>query len=119
MYVYLYSYLKVDKHSNIAYYNINDNFHIPECGPPEGQDANHGKRCPGDPPNCLNNNQGYGTFAEAWGKCGKVAECSFIMRYKDNNYYLRRSTDPNYEMTGVWGYTYGRCISISKYTRVR
>ena len=68
------------------------------CLPPLEPDVSYGKECPLSDTgyDCLNDNTKYFTLMDAWTECGQVAHCGFIMLYMDNNYYLRRTSDPNY-----------------------
>jgi len=44
---------------------------------------------------CLDGNKAYPTFAEAWAACGRNDECQAVLQDKDNQYYLRRASDPD------------------------
>jgi len=55
-----------------------------------------GKDCPkvGSSYSCVNDNVPFGTFADAWKACGRIAECGFIMKHPTRGYFLRRASDP-------------------------
>ena len=60
--------------------------------------------------NCLNNNKAYDRLETAWKDCGKVSGCDFVMKYHNNKYYLRRTSDPNFQnFPKVRGYIYNQC----------
>ena len=63
-----------------------------------------GKNCPGTSAGCLNGNTGIPTLAEAWERCGEVADCGYIMKYVNGMFYLRRSSDP--DRVDMEGFTY-------------
>ena len=70
------------------------------CLPPDTPDVLDGKSCGSN--GCINGNKGYSTLLQAWGRCAKVPHCGFVMRWNDDRYYLRRSSDPylNQNLTG-------------------
>mmetsp|Transcript_147496 Transcript_147496/g.260091 ORF Transcript_147496/g.260091 Transcript_147496/m.260091 type:complete len:399 (-) Transcript_147496:162-1358(-) len=57
------------------------------------------KTLPGDKKeefsSCLEENRHFTQFANAWEKCGLLADCGAVMLWSDGNYYLRRATDPD------------------------
>ena len=75
---------------------------IPDCDPPDRPDKSHGKNCGSN--YCINGNRAYPALLEAWTICGHVPDCGFIMRYSDQRYYLRRTSDP--DLQGQDGYAY-------------
>lgn len=74
------------------------------------------KGCPIDnlDSSCVASNQHYSTFAEAWAACGTVSECGLIMRWMDGTFYLRRNSDPNYPIAGVWSMLYSCVVEQAK-----
>ena len=73
-------------------------------------EVKYGKSCPYDMASCLNNNKAYDRLETAWKDCGKVSGCDFVMKYHNNKYYLRRTSDPNVQnFPKVRGYIYNQC----------
>lgn len=69
----------------------------PDCEVPDPPGFKTGGRgCPGASyDSCLNSNQSYALFGEAWMACGVLPECAVIMRDDSSRrYYLRREADP-------------------------
>ena len=86
-------------------YNI-----IPGCSPPDQPDVLYGRDCPNTASSCINGNASYSNISEAWNKCRQVQDCGFIMRYSDQNYYLRRMSDPI--ANGFEGYVFTNSCGI-------
>jgi hypothetical protein len=63
-----------------------EDFSLPVKGCPEDSEQGH---------SCLDGNAQIATFQEAWEKCSIVAGCGAIVRDPDDNYVLRRSSDPD------------------------
>lgn len=72
------------------------------CSPPEESFDLSQKGCPTDSmSSCVANNKNYATFADAWAACGAIPECGVIMRWTDGGYFLRRSSDPDFPVSGA------------------
>mmetsp|Transcript_125018 Transcript_125018/g.221525 ORF Transcript_125018/g.221525 Transcript_125018/m.221525 type:complete len:673 (+) Transcript_125018:91-2109(+) len=54
-----------------------------------------------DPAQCINSNLAFSTLSDAWAQCGKEKQCSAVLQDTDGNYYLRRESDPDVEITSA------------------
>lgn len=88
------------------------------CPPPtSGFDLPHkGCAVDGDESSCVANNAHYSSLQEAWDMCGRFPECSYITRWTDNEYYLRRSSDPDEPVAGSASIRY-RCQTVAVQTK--
>jgi len=66
---------------------------------------------PGGIEKCLNFNDAFDEFEDAWSACGLNHECGFITMWTDGKFYLRRDTDPRVEQASGIEYT---CRGVPK-----
>ena len=57
---------------------------------------------------CINENKGYPNLNGAWDACKMISECTYIMRYTNGTFYLRKSDD-DYDTTPGLLYVEFKC----------